>query len=626
MSVFLAGLAEITITPPKGVSMAGFAARTGTAAGVHDDLKAVALVLDDRRQKSAICAVDVVGVSPVLVESVRNRVSYKTAIAPERILIAATHNHSGPVMGGDSLRSQEWLRELEDRLVHVIQDADRLRRGARVGAASGRAEGVGGNRRDPENGAVDRSVNVLRVDDARTGRILGVVVNHACHATTLGAENVEFTADYPGQTREHIRENLEDRPVALFLNGACGDVNPGGYSAEASALGKIIPNRTFERAEEIGRILGGEAVRLVREIETQGPVHVQAGRVEVKLPVNGASLPAEAEEALERKRRKLDALLRAGAAEEEADAARLDVMYARVAVGHARRRAECPNSEMTTELQGIAVHDSLFLAFPGEMFTQIGLAVKAASPFERTFIVGYANDTAGYFPSVEALSEGGYEVKASGFGPVAIQRITGWANRLAADIHGSLRTAVHESEHAAPPPPRAVPALHVPEHCPQQARFPMIDFLLHYWSQWHPLDEAVADMDATNTRFGVVQVGDAFPKAELEPAMEMFQGGAPRFFHFTGFDYRGIDGPDWPEYVREKLRHDLALGARGIKIYKELGLRHRDSAGRLIAPDDPRLQPVWPLPFSRRRSSERRTAAVSSGVPRNVNWLPGCRP
>ena len=436
MDTLFAGMAETTITPPVGVELAGYSPRT--AEGIHDDLKAIALVLDDGTRKIAICVMDAVGVKPDLVAAVRRQSSNGTAIPAKNIFIAATHTHSGPALGGENQLNREWLAELEGKLVDVIGKADATRRPVRVGAAVGQVDGVGGNRRDPAHGPVDRSVNVLRFNDAASGEIIGVVVNHACHATTLGRENTLVTADYPGQARLHIAEKLEGSPIVMFLNGACGNINPGGYSAEASALGKIIPNRTFARAAEIGRQLGGEVVRLLPEISAEGPARVGAGRMEIRLPIKDTKSPDEAAADAKQKEERFEELKQSGAAESEIDRAWLDVMYARRHEQHARQKSELPNGEMTTELQGIALGDILFLGFPGELFTEIGLAVKESSPFRHTFVVGYANDGAGYFPTVDALQGGGYEVLTCRFGPSGIEQLTAAAQRLAAEVHGNL--------------------------------------------------------------------------------------------------------------------------------------------------------------------------------------------
>ena len=58
----------------------------------------------------------------------------------------------------------------------------------------------------------------------------------------------------------------------------------------------------------------------------------------------------------------------------------------------------------------IAVDDTAFLSFPGELFTEIGMEIKGESPFARTYIIGLANGAVGYVPTRKAIVEGGYAV------------------------------------------------------------------------------------------------------------------------------------------------------------------------------------------------------------------------
>jgi hypothetical protein len=60
------------------------------------------------------------------------------------------------------------------------------------------------------------------------------------------------------------------------------------------------------------------------------------------------------------------------------------------------------------EQTAIAIDDTAFLTFPGELYTEIGLKIKAASPFARTYIIDLANGSLGYLPTRKAISEGGY--------------------------------------------------------------------------------------------------------------------------------------------------------------------------------------------------------------------------
>ncbi|MBU4212885.1 MAG: hypothetical protein KKD33_09910, partial [Verrucomicrobia bacterium] len=57
----------------------------------------------------------------------------------------------------------------------------------------------------------------------------------------------------------------------------------------------------------------------------------------------------------------------------------------------------------------LAVDDCAFISFPGELFTEIGQRIKAASPFRHTYILGLANGCIGYVPTREAIRQGGYE-------------------------------------------------------------------------------------------------------------------------------------------------------------------------------------------------------------------------
>ncbi len=593
---FLVGIAEIIITPPKGVDMAGYN-RAGPAVGIHDELKAVAVVFDDRSgRKSALCAVDVCSVNPALVQTVRRRAGAKTAIAPERMLIAATHTHSGPALESPRLLNQRWRCELEDRLVQVIQEADLNRRAARIGTAVGAVSGVGGNRRDPAHGPVDRSVTVMRLDDARSGKLLGVIVNHACHATTLDLHNLLISADYPGYLREYVQKHLPGNPKVLFVNGACGNINPGGYSAEDSALGKHIPGRTYEHAQQIGRTLGRETVRLVKSIRAAGGLSVAGGNLTLSLPLRAALLPAEAEAARTEAQRALDQAQRKKIKGRALDRLRLEKMYAAMEADFAKLRFGLPNGEYNTEIQGLCVGNNLLLGMPGELFTELGTAIKKASPFRTTFLIGYSNHGAGYFPTVDALQNGGYEVRTCMFGPSAIQQLEGWAIQLVGGLRRSqaeYARASGQAQPAKPAPDAYLPVLRVPEHNRPRAKFPAIDFHLHCLGTWRTAAQKIAAFKNTNVRYGVSQVGDLFPGAAFEPALGGLTEEDGRLLYFFGLDFRRLDDQDWPDYVRRKMDHDLKLGGRGLKIFKELGLVYRDRSGKLIAPDDQRLQPVW---------------------------------
>ncbi len=149
------------------------------------------------------------------------------------------------------------------------------------------------------------------------------------------------------------------------------------------------------------------------------------------------------------------------------------------------------------------------------------------------------------------------------------------------------------------------------DHTPCRARFPVIDSHNHLWGHWKRLDETVATLDAV----GVVCYCDLTANVTVEwveggyriSAGDWAQFGADvarqhpgRFYGFTTATLaQPHDRPLFSDFAAfvddtiETLRRDVARGARGLKVLKEFGLRHRDAEGRLIRVDDTRLAPIW---------------------------------
>ena len=134
----------------------------------------------------------------------------------------------------------------------------------------------------------------------------------------------------------------------------------------------------------------------------------------------------------------------------------------------------------------------------------------------------------------------------------------------------------------------------VPEHHPQFAKYPFIDVHNHQDTDISAADAAklVADMDRLHLRVMVNLSGGQ--GAELQTGIRNLPGRYPgRFVVFANLDYAGIDAPGWSERAAAQLERDVKNGARGLKIFKDLGLSVKDSKGARVPVDDPRLEPVW---------------------------------
>ena len=135
-------------------------------------------------------------------------------------------------------------------------------------------------------------------------------------------------------------------------------------------------------------------------------------------------------------------------------------------------------------------------------------------------------------------------------------------------------------------------------------RFPVIDAHNHlgellpgqrFSGDWpdRPVAELIDVMDQADVRLVVNLDGRSGDNLRREIAR--YQEPHPtRFAVFCGIDYDVIcTRDDFGPRLAHQLRTDVAAGARGLKVWKPLGLTIRDAAGNLVAPNDPRLDELW---------------------------------
>jgi len=139
--------------------------------------------------------------------------------------------------------------------------------------------------------------------------------------------------------------------------------------------------------------------------------------------------------------------------------------------------------------------------------------------------------------------------------------------------------------------------LHVPAHNIDKAKFYVIDVHNHIndaegIEDHMPPEQVVAIMDATNVRTVVILTGMWRDKLQhvLDEMVKPYPG---RFMVFTQIDWSKIDDPNFSAEMVKQLDDSVARGARGLKVLKDLGLGVRDKSGKLLAIDDPRLDPIW---------------------------------
>ncbi len=406
----LVGLARVNITPGKGVNLAGYGLWQRPCAGVHDALYASCIVIEYKDTAVAMLSIPVCTLDAETTKIIRERVCKNIDIPEENILIHATHTHSAPYVEG------EYRFFLYEKCVDCIKNAWKKRSPANIGIGSKKADECGRNRRYLDYGGfpVDPEVSVIKVTDLQ-GRLTGVVLNYACHATCLDARNTLVSNDWPFFAAAKIKRETHSSVKVLFFGGPSGDINPG-YSAGLSAVGAEIPVRTWAEAERIGCRVGEAAAAVLAEIKTKPVRRLRSHSSILKLPLR-SSYPvtlAAAKEELGKKKRTLSRLKKSGESSRvSVERAKADVFFAELVSEGAKQFYSGKLGEfVNAELQSVILNDSVITTFPGEVFVKAGIDVKRLSPLRKTIVIGLANtlEAKGYMPTREAFGEGDYEV------------------------------------------------------------------------------------------------------------------------------------------------------------------------------------------------------------------------
>ena len=399
------GISSVNITPPIGVPMAGYSARMGSAKEIHDDLYAKAIVFNDKDTKAALVRCDLIGLERDFVEETRRLIESETGIDRNNIMITCTHTHSGPITDSLIPDLDAWMKVLSRKIKGAVIAANRNLKEAKIGFNRGSVEGIVINRRKP-GGPVDTEVGIIRIDDL-AGNPMAVLINYACHAVVLGPDNLLISADYPGFVMNFVERNLG--VPALFVNGACGDINPlDKLTVMRQKRKEDIYDRhggTFEEAKRLGNMIGAEAVKVFLGTETENDLELKVASREIKIPL--VDLPSIDE--LKRMLEENENLFRKLVSEKDAAQAyriAMLIQYARSIIKY----VESGENVRPTEIQVFRIGDGGLIALPGEIFVEIGLDIKKKSGLKHTFICELANDAIGYVPTREAFKEPGYEV------------------------------------------------------------------------------------------------------------------------------------------------------------------------------------------------------------------------
>ena len=411
--VLRAGTAKIDITPEKPVKMAGYRSRTGLSKGVHDPLSARVVAFErgpiskkdgemgtqNNGKRLVLVSTDILGFYNGTADYLRKTILDEFELKPSELFLSAIHTHSGPSLTIDKKKGHpnnlEYTERLKDKLIEVIREALNTMRPVHIGAGIGHSP-VGANRREMTidssgkssiklgrnpNGPTDKEVSVLKLTKP-DGTPTAALFDYATHATSLGPKNYIISGDVLGLAEQFVEKILGEGVIAPAFAGASGNIDPWfrvlpAFNTEPG----WIPEPVL-----LGTMLGEEVVHIFRDIEKISP----GG--EIKTAFAAIELP--------------------GKQRDETNA-----------------KEKSPTSK-SLNITAARIGDVALIGIGCEVLTEIGMAIKAASPYKHTFVITHCNGAAGYLPPEHLYIEGGYEVRSSHFAPQAADMVVKQAIKM----------------------------------------------------------------------------------------------------------------------------------------------------------------------------------------------------
>lgn len=461
------GMARVDITPPVGIyhRMWG-AARHDQSEGVHRPLTATVLYLgsngtqdspsNDPLSEQVLLGMDHCLLSDREVKRLVDAISRSAEVAPESIVVTYSHTHAAGLMLEDrhELPGGDLIPAYMEQVAHRLADAARL---AKESATLGTiVYGYGkcdlARHRDywdeerqeyvcgfNPGAPADDTILVGRVTDEE-GKLIGTIVNYACHPTTLAWDNRLISPDFPGAMREVV-EGATGAPC-LFLQGASGELGPRegftgrtetadqngrqlGYAALSTLTALPPPGSRFCYQGPVvsGATLGTwdyEPVRDAERLRSLRRWEYQARTI--PLPYR-ADLPTR--ESVEREREEW--LLReqaARAAGDAGEAAHSRAMVERQTRMLARLQVLPERPDYPLRVTLLRTGDAWWLAVQGESYSLLQTKIRARFPDTPVMVISLAHSWGpSYLPTRETYGRGIYQEKIAVLAPGSLEHL-----------------------------------------------------------------------------------------------------------------------------------------------------------------------------------------------------------
>ncbi len=423
------GFSRVVVNPPMGTEINGYF-KPRYVKGVLDDLQINAIAFNKNDKTALFMTIDNCHIKRDYFDIVREMIKCETGVAADAIFIQSVHQHTAPYVGTDEGAETEVAKEYSqfckrmfvNAAVLAIQDLE----DAKMGYAIGKAENVAFLRRfymkdgsvktnpgvnnpeiDRPIGEIDDRVNVIRFT-RKDGRNI-VIANFANHPDTIGGEKV--SADWPGFARRIVERAL-DNTNCLLLNGAQGDVNHVNVHPKDGDWNDLTVDfddvsRGYGHAHHVGSVVAGAVLQVFDKVKYTDVDDIKYLQKEVAIPSNMPN-PEDMEQA-----RYIAEMHNSGRDAELP----YDNMLLTTFVAEALRMVELEHgpAEFNLLFSSLAIGGIAFFGIPGEPFAVVGTELKKSKDWDLVCPACLTNASNGYFPSMSAYEEGGYESRSSKF-------------------------------------------------------------------------------------------------------------------------------------------------------------------------------------------------------------------
>ena len=258
-AVFDVGAASVNINPDTPQYISGYGYKGGPTTNVHDPLEVRAFVVSNGTDASAFVVADLTGwfsayqgnLEPYGTTHVREAAAAElnaAGLTAERgsVIVSSTHTHSAPTTTGIWGKTDPaYMKKLRDAAIKAVHDAAADMKPSEVWTANGNVRSFiwqnGQGTNHPDGFSVDEKLPIMWARDPDTGATNALYANVPNHPDQFnGADNVQFSADWPG----YVRAALDDLNggTSVIAAGTLGRQEPPGDVDEYS---EVIPQGEF---------------------------------------------------------------------------------------------------------------------------------------------------------------------------------------------------------------------------------------------------------------------------------------------------------------------------------------------------------------------------------------------